>query len=52
MCSEVTVNSPALMNPKRPVQKAAQSIVLSKVIGCLDRRECMLLNKAGVTGKR
>ena len=42
------VNSPALMNLKKPIQHAAQSMTLLKVTGYCDQTMCMVLRMFGV----
>ena len=44
------VNSPALMNPKKPIQHAAQSMTLLNVTGYWDQTVCTVLRMAGVMG--
>ena len=47
-CPSWDVNSPALMNPKKPRQKAAHSITRSKVSVSCDQRVWILRRMAGV----
>ena len=49
---EGQVNSPARMNPKAPRQKAAHSIVQSKLGGFCDHAQWMPRSNSGVIGRR
>ena len=51
-CIDGHVNSPDLRNPKKPKQKAAQSITLSKCRGSCDHFLCTIHSSSGVTGNR
>ena len=49
---EGQVNSPERINPKKPRQKAAHSMTLSKVRGSFDHASRILDSRSGVMGRR
>ncbi len=50
--SDGQVNSPERINPKKPKQKAAHNITLSKVIGSADHDCNIPVSSSGVMGMR